>query len=108
MSIKFSTEGGGEGSCTPRVMDGKPDPALSHPHPQEELYQTENIGESKLAEICPYCQSKNFVKRGKRKKKLEIVQLYQCGRCARQDFPSGKKLAEVDRAELTLLFKVIS
>ncbi len=27
---------------------------------------------------CPYCQSKKFVKRGTRKKKLEIVQLYLC------------------------------
>ena len=33
--------------------------------------------------ICPYCKSKKFVKRGKRKKKLEIVQLYLCRGCSR-------------------------
>ena len=33
--------------------------------------------------ICPYCKSKKFVKRGKRKKKLEIVQLYLCRGCGR-------------------------
>ena len=42
-----------------------------------------NIGEEKSAEYCPYCKSKKFVRRGKRKKKLEIVQLYQCSGCSR-------------------------
>jgi len=37
-----------------------------------------DIGESRLADYCPYCNSKDFVKRGTRKKKLEIVQLYLC------------------------------
>jgi len=37
-----------------------------------------NIGESKLAEACPYCNSKNFVKRGTRKNKRQVVQLYLC------------------------------
>ena len=36
------------------------------------------IGEESLAEVCPYCQSKDFVKRGLRQKKLERVQLYLC------------------------------
>ena len=39
---------------------------------------TSNIGESKLAEVCPYCNSKNFIKRGTRKNKLQVVQLYEC------------------------------
>ena len=39
---------------------------------------TKNIGESKTAESCPFCQSKNFVKRGTRKNKFQIVQLYLC------------------------------
>jgi len=29
-------------------------------------------------ESCPYCQSKDFIKRGMRKNKLETVQLYEC------------------------------
>ena len=37
-----------------------------------------NIGTEKIAEYCPYCNSRKFVRRGKRKKKLEIVQLYLC------------------------------
>lgn len=36
------------------------------------------IGESKLAEACPYCNSRNFVKRGMRKNKYQVVQLYIC------------------------------
>ena len=32
---------------------------------------------------CPYCESNKFFRRGKRKKKLEIVQLYQCKGCDR-------------------------
>lgn len=35
----------------------------------------------KFAEKCIYCQSKDIVKRGKRKKKLEEVQLYKCNDC---------------------------
>ena len=52
-------------------------------------------GESKLAEACPYCKSGDFVKRGKRKKKLEDVQLYicrnpECGRVFTAQFVTGK------------------
>ena len=38
----------------------------------------QNIGESKIADSCPYCQSKNFVKRGLRKNQYQEVQLYLC------------------------------
>jgi len=37
----------------------------------------------KILERCMYCQSKNVVKRGKRKKRLEEVQLYRCRDCER-------------------------
>lgn len=37
-----------------------------------------NIGESRIAEQCPYCQSKDFIKRGTRKNKHQVVQLYEC------------------------------
>ena len=36
-----------------------------------------------VSEPCPFCGSENFVKRGTRKKKLEIVQLYLCRDCNR-------------------------
>ena len=51
---------------------------------QEEAIQEEAIIEKysqKKAESCPYCQSKQIVKRGKRQKKYEIVQLYLCKKC---------------------------
>lgn len=47
----------------------------------DSVEQHSDIGEEKLAEHCPYCNSKKFVKRGKRKKKLEVVQLYKCRQC---------------------------
>jgi len=36
------------------------------------------IGQSRLAEACPYCQAKDFVKRGVRKNRYQLVQLYLC------------------------------
>ena len=39
---------------------------------------TEAIGQSRTAEFCPYCQSKDFVKRGVRKNRYQVVQLYLC------------------------------
>ena len=58
-----------------------------------------DIGEEKNLkegeDKCPYCQSKKFVKRGVRKKKLETVQLYKCraencGRTFTAQFIKGK------------------
>ena len=42
---------------------------------------------------CPYCQSKDFVKRGLRKKKKETVQLFLCRSCRRTftQFPAKGK-----------------
>lgn len=40
--------------------------------------RSDAIGESRVAEHCPYCQSKDFVKRGIRKNKYQAVQLYLC------------------------------
>lgn len=36
------------------------------------------LGTSRIAECCPYCQSKNFVKRGLRQNQYQSVQLYLC------------------------------
>lgn len=44
-----------------------------------ELQTANNIGNKN----CPYCESSDFVKRGTRKKKKEIVQLYICRSCRR-------------------------
>ena len=40
---------------------------------------------------CPYCLSKNFQKRGFRKKKLEKVQLYLCLDCGKTFTPYSTK-----------------
>ena len=40
--------------------------------------KTNNLGPSRAAETCPYCLKKDFVKRGMRKNKHQIVQLYIC------------------------------
>ncbi|MEI6280936.1 MAG: PD-(D/E)XK nuclease family protein [bacterium] len=40
--------------------------------------EQKQIGESKVADLCPYCQSKNFVKRGLRQNQYQSVQLYLC------------------------------
>lgn len=40
--------------------------------------QFSDIGVSRAAERCPYCESKNFVKRGVRQNKHQRVQLYLC------------------------------
>lgn len=47
--------------------------------------------EERIAEACVYCNSKNFVKRGTRKKKLEVVQLYLCRDCRRTFTASAVK-----------------
>jgi len=55
-----------------------------------------NIAESRAAEICPYCQSKKFVKRGLRKNQLGSAQLYlcrnpECGRVFTAQDVKGRK-----------------
>src|SRR5260370_7867029 len=38
---------------------------------------------SKVPEVCPHCGGHNLTRRGTRKKKLEIVQLWRCASCKR-------------------------
>lgn len=45
---------------------------------QSESNLRQRVGESRIAECCPYCQSKNFVKRGTRQNQYQSVQLYLC------------------------------
>lgn len=50
--------------------------------------------EERFADHCPYCSSKDFVKRGTRKKKFEVVQLYLCRACEKTftaQFVKGKR-----------------
>lgn len=55
-----------------------------------------NLGISRAAEVCPYCNGRNFVKRGTRRNKYQIVQLYlcrqpECGRTFTAQDIKGKK-----------------
>ena len=45
---------------------------------QSQIASSFNVRQEKEAEVCPYCQSKKFIKRGTRKNVNEIVQLYEC------------------------------
>jgi transposase-like protein len=62
-------------------------------------WSRENISKEERARVearsapqhCPYCMSQDIVKRGKRKKKHEIVQLYKCSVCQRTFTPQTVK-----------------
>src|SRR5712671_6516382 len=47
---------------------------------------------SKRPEQCPDCGSHNVTRRGRRKKKLEIVQLWRCASCKRVFTPGPHAL----------------
>src|SRR6202045_440030 len=47
---------------------------------------------SKVPETCPCCGRHNLVRRGTRKKKLEIVQLSRCSSCKRVFTPGPAAL----------------
>src|SRR5882672_6702086 len=47
---------------------------------------------SKVPEACPHCGSHNLTRRGTRKKKLEIVQLWRCASCKRVFTPGPAAL----------------
>src|ERR1700739_50310 len=47
---------------------------------------------SKAPQACPYCNSHNLTRRGTRKKKLEIVQLWRCSSCKRVFTPGPAAL----------------
>jgi transposase-like protein len=47
---------------------------------------------SKQPEACPYCGGKNLTRRGTRRKKLEIVQLWRCAACKRTFTPGPEAL----------------
>jgi transposase-like protein len=47
---------------------------------------------AKTPETCPHCGSHSLTRRGMRKKKLEIVQLWRCGSCKRVFTPGPAAL----------------
>lgn len=47
---------------------------------------------SKTPDACPHCGGKNITRRGMRKKKLEIVQLWRCAACKRTFTPGPEAL----------------
>src|SRR5262252_5418242 len=47
---------------------------------------------SKVPDACPHCGSRNVTRRGTRKKKLEIVQLWRCASCKRVFTPGPMAL----------------
>ena len=47
---------------------------------------------SKQLEACPHCGGRNLTRRGTRKKKLEIVQLWRCASCKRTFTPGPAAL----------------
>jgi len=47
---------------------------------------------SKVPDACPHCGGRNLIRRGTRKKKLEIVQLWRCSSCKRVFTPGPAAL----------------
>ncbi|MFH1233387.1 MAG: hypothetical protein V1649_01910 [Patescibacteria group bacterium] len=54
---------------------------------------TFTVRQDKIPESCPYCNSKEFIKRGTRKNKYEVVQLFECKNeeCSRTFSPQDVK-----------------
>lgn len=47
---------------------------------------------SKVPDACPHCGGRSLTRRGTRKKKFEIVQLWRCGSCKRAFTPAPRAL----------------
>lgn len=52
---------------------------------------TTHDNSKKTLETCPYCKGKSFIKRGRRKKKCESVQIYYCKKCDKKFTPQISK-----------------
>ncbi len=57
----------------------------------KKLKEEQEADLEKTVERCPYCESKKIVKRGKRRKELEEVQLYLCRECEKTFTPQKIK-----------------
>lgn len=47
---------------------------------------------SKVPDVCPHCGGRSLSRRGTRKKKFEIVQLWRCASCKRTFTPAPDAL----------------
>jgi len=55
------------------------------------LLDKQDKKQEKVVECCPYCQGKDIVKKGKRKKKMEEIQIYFCKHCQKKFTPQISK-----------------
>ncbi|MFX0135562.1 MAG: hypothetical protein ACFFDN_18095, partial [Candidatus Hodarchaeota archaeon] len=54
------------------------------------LFETHD-NSKKIMDTCPYCKGKNFIKKGRRVKKHESVQIYYCKKCSKKFTPAISK-----------------
>lgn len=54
-------------------------------------FHSKDLAETRPVLSCPYCQSKEIIKKGQRKKKYETVQLYLCQHCQHKFTPLVSK-----------------
>jgi len=55
------------------------------------LFKKQEEKLEKAVEKCPYCQGTKIVKKGRRKKKMEEVQVYFCNHCQKKFTPQITK-----------------
>lgn len=55
------------------------------------LFEKQEIKDQKEITLCPYCQGKDFVKRGQREKKHETIQIFYCKKCDKKFTPAISK-----------------
>ena len=55
------------------------------------LLDKQDKKQEKTIERCPYCQGKDIVKKGRRKKKMEEIQIYFCKHCQKKFTPQISK-----------------
>jgi transposase-like protein len=62
---------------------------MRYPHPSQPKTAgpTKDLAETQPVISCPYCQSREIIKKGQRRKKYETVQLYFCQHCQRKFTP---------------------
>jgi len=55
------------------------------------LLSKQDQSQEKIITLCPYCQGTKIVKAGRRKKKLEEIQIYECKSCDKKFTPQISK-----------------
>ena len=55
------------------------------------LLDKQDKKQEKKVEFCPYCHSPKIIKKGKRKKKMEEIQIYFCKHCLKKFIPQISK-----------------